>query len=354
MERSEQPDVKDVQQNLRSADSPFTAADLVVDEEGRIYHLQVKPEQIAPDILVVGDPGRAEFIGSTFLHDIEFEHEHRGLVTITGTSEITGEQATIISPVRTTVTTSGIGTSSLEIVVTELVALNEIDFETRMPKTDFPRLHIIRVGSSGGLQASTRLGTPIITTYAIGLDNAGVYFEGPYQDKICQRVEKELDQKIKDSMSIKSRFYNKIHPYVSRAEPNIVNGLLEAAEILGVPAKLGLTTSSPGFFAAEGRDICRVKPSVPDLDKIFSAYDPRVDGQRIENMEMESSFLFHFLGCLGYWAGTICPTIANRQENTFDLHYQESIKDAIKVALLALAILRSRYPDVRIEQAEEF
>lgn len=348
MERSRQPDIKDVQEQLPRADSPFTATELVIDEEGRIYHLQVKPDQIAPDILIVGDPGRAEIIGSTFLRDIEFEHEHRGLVTITGTSDITGEQATIISPVRTTVTTSGIGTSSLEIVVTELVALNEIDFETRTPKTDFPRLHIIRVGSSGGLQASTRLGTPIITSYSIGLDNAGVYFEAPYQDENCKRLEEELDQMIMDSMSIESRFYNKIHPYVSRAEPNVVNGLLEAAENLGVPAKLGLTTSSPGFFAAEGRDICRVKPSVPDLDKIFSEYDPRLGGQRVENMEMESSFLFHFLGCLGYWAGTICPTIANRQENTFDHHYQESIKDTIKVALLALAILRSCYPDDHI------
>lgn len=348
MERSERPGIKNVQNNLSSAAPPYTASDLVIDEQGRIYHLQVKPEQIAPDILIVGDPGRAEVIGSTFLRDIEFEHEHRGLVTITGTSELTGEQATIISPVRTTVTTSGIGTSSLEIVVSELVALNEIDFETRIPKPDFPRLHIIRVGSSGGLQASTKLGTPIITTYAIGLDNAGFFFEAPYQDEVSERLEGELGQIFKDSMSTQSRFYNKIHPYVSRAEPAIVNGLLEAAESLGVPVKLGLTTSSPGFFAAEGRDICRAKPSVPDLDRIFSEYDPQVDGQRVENMEMESSFLYHYLGCLGYWTGTICPTIANRRENTFDLHYQEGIKNATKVALLALAILRNQDPEARI------
>jgi uridine phosphorylase len=352
VERSERPDIKNMEyldeNNLRSAAYPYVASDLVIDEDERIYHLQVKPDQIAPDILLVGDPGRAEVIGSSFLHDLEFEHEHRGLVTITGTSEITGEQATFISPVRTTVTTSGIGTPSLEIVVSELVALNEIDFETRTPKAEFPRLHIIRVGSSGGLQVSTKLGTPIITTYAIGLDNTGFFYEATYQDEICRRLEGELDQVLKNSMSPQSRFYNKIHPYVSRAEPTIVNGLLEAAENLGVPAKLGLTTSSPGFFAPEGRDICQVKPSVPDLDRIFTEYDPRVDGQCVENMEMESSFLFHFLGCLGYWAGTICPTINNRRENTFDHHYQEATKNAIKVALLALAIVRNRHPGVRI------
>jgi uridine phosphorylase len=327
---------------------PFTASDLPIDDEGRIYHLQVKPGQIAPDILLVGDPGRAEFIGSRFLRDLEFEHEHRGLVTITGTSEITGEQATIISPVRTTVTTSGMGTPSLEIVVSELVALNEIDFDTRTRKSDYPRLHIIRVGSSGGLQASTKLGTPIITTYAIGLDNTGLFYEAPHPDEICERLEGELDQVISNSMGTKSRFYGKIHPYVTRAEPTLVGALLEASTSLGVAARTGLTVSAPGFSAPQGRDIARVKPSVPELDKIFSEFDPRIGDQRIENMEMESSFLLHFLGRIGYWAGTICPAIANRQQDTFDVHYQDAIKNATKVALLALATIRYRYPDVRI------
>jgi len=353
MERSERPSIKDVQNpdeiDPRSAAAPFTASDLPIDDQGRIYHLQVKPGQIAPDILLVGDPGRAEFIGSRFLRDLEFEHEHRGLVTITGTSEITGEQATIISPVRTTVTTSGMGTPSLEIVVSELVALNEIDFETRTRKSDFPRLHIIRVGSCGGLQASTKLGTPIITTYAIGLDNTGLFYEAPYPDEICERLEGELGHVLNNSMSTKSRFYGKIHPYVTRAEPTLVKALLEAATSLGVPTRTGLTVSAPGFFAPEGRDTARVKPSVPDLDKIFSDFDPRMEGQRVENVEMEASFLMHFLGGLGYyWAGAICVAGANRQQDTFAVHYQDAVQNATKVALLALAIIRNRYPDVRI------
>ena len=328
--------------NTRHPAAPYTAADLPIDEQGRIYHLQVKPGQIAPDILLVGDPGRAEVIGSTFLRDLEVEHEHRGLVTITGTSEITRERATIISPLRTTVTTSGIGTSSLEIVVGELVALNEIDFETRRRKSDFPRLHIIRVGSSGGLQASTKVGTPIITTYAIGLDNTGLFYAAPYPDETCERLEQELDQFVERSMSTESRFYGKIHPYVTRADPTIVDALTDASTSLGVRTKLGFTVSCSGFFAPQGRDVARVKPSVSDLDRILSEYDPRVGGQRIENMEMESSFLLHFLGGLGYWAGSICPAIANRQQETFDHHYQESIKNATRVALLALATVRSR------------
>jgi uridine phosphorylase len=336
------------EENYLDATTPFTASDMPIDDEGSIYHLQVKPGQIAPDILLVGDPGRAEFIGSRFLRDIEFEHEHRGLVTITGTSEISGEQATIISPLKTTVATSGIGTPSLEIVVNELVALNEIDFETRTRKSNYPRLHIIRVGTSGGLQAPTKLGTPIITTYAIGLDNTGLYYEVPYPDKICERLEGELGELISNSMNTKSRFYGKIHPYVTRAHPTIVEALLDASTSLGVPIRTGLTASAPGFSAPQGRDTNRVKPSIPELDKIFSEFDPRVNDQRIENMEMEASFLIHFLGGMGYWAGAICPAIANRQQDTFDSHYQDAIKNATRVALLALANIRNRYPNVQI------
>jgi uridine phosphorylase len=325
---------------------PYTACDLPIDEEGRIYHIQIKPGQMAPDILIVGDPGRAEFIGSTFLRDLELEHEHRGLVTITGTSGITGEQATIISPVKATVATSGIGTPSLEIVVQELVALNEIDFETRTHKSSFPKLQIIRVGTSGGLQASTELGTPIITSYAIGMDNTGLFYDASCPDETCERLERELAHVVKSSMSRKSRFYGKIRPYVARADPTLVDAMLEASASLGVTTKIGLTVSSSGFYAPQGRDVARIKPSVPDLDRILSEYDPGVGDQRIENMEMESSFLIHFLSGLGHRGGSICSTIANRREDTFDHHYQVAVKNSIRVALLALATNRSRFPDV--------
>jgi len=331
-----------------SCDGPFTSADLPTDDEGRIYHLQIRPEYVAPDILIVGDPGRAEFIGSEFLRDVELQHEHRGLVIVTGQADITGERATVISPLRVTAATSGIGTPSLEIVVSELVALTEIDFQTRMRKASFPRLHVLRVGTSGALQASTPLGTPIITTYAVGLDNTGLFYEAAYPDEVCKRLEGELVQLVRATMSEESRFYGKVHPYVSRAEPAIVDALEEAAASLGVTAKLGLTVSNCGFFAPQGRDTARIRPTVPDVDRVLAGYDPDVGGQQIENMEMEASFLCHLLGGLGHWAGAICPAIANRRENTFDHHYQHSVRDAIQVALLALAKLRSRHPDVHI------
>jgi uridine phosphorylase len=327
---------------------PYAPSDLPVDEDGRIYHLQIRPEQLAPDILIVGDPGRAEMIGSTFLRDVEVEHEHRGLLTVTGTSAISGERATIIAPLRTTVTTSGMGVPSLEIVVNELVALNEVDLATRTRKSDFPRLHIVRVGTSGALQPSTDPGTPVITSYAIGMDNTGLFYEAPCADPTCARLEQELAGVVKRAMSTGSRFYGRIQPYVARAEPALVKALVQAAASLGVPAKLGLTVSCSGFFAPQGRDVARIKPSVPELDRIFSEYDPRLDGQRVENMEMEASFLLHFLGGLGHWAGAICTTIAQRRRDTFAVDYQEAIQNAIRVALLAMANVRSCYPDVRL------
>jgi uridine phosphorylase len=265
-------------------------------------------------------------------------------VTVTGTSKLSGDKATIISPTRTTAATSGIGTPSLEIVVNELVLLNEVDFETRKRKSEFPRLHIIRVGTSGGIQAPTVLGTPVITTYSIGIDNTGLYYEAPYPDQHCDRMEKELAAIFANHTSENSRFYRKVHPYVTRAEPLLVHALLDAATQLDVTVKAGLTVSAPGFYAPQGRDTARIKPSIPDLDQLFAEYDPHLDGQRIENMEMEASFLIHLLGGLGYWAGAICPAIANRRSDTIDVHYHTAVEKAIGVALLALSELRRCYP----------
>jgi uridine phosphorylase len=178
------------------------------------------------------------------------------------------------------------------------------------------------------------------------MDNTGLFYEAPCPDEICERLEQDLAHVVTSAMSTESRFYGQIQPYVARAEPALVNALLEASASLGVPAKLGLTVSNSGFFAPQGRDIARVKPSALELDRVFGEYDPGVNGQRVENMEMEASFLIHFLSGLGHWAGAICPAIAHRREDTFDHHYQESIKNATMIALSALGRLRSRQPGV--------
>jgi uridine phosphorylase len=120
----------------------------------------------------------------------------------------------------------------------------------------------------------------------------------------------------------------------------VVDALVRAADQLGVPVRQGLTASNSGFFAPQGRDVARVRPTVPDVDRLLADYDPALGGQRVENMEMETSFLCHFAGGLGYAAGAICPAIANRRANTFDHRYGDAVERATRVALLALSSLR--------------
>jgi len=316
----------------RSLTTPLTASDFPVDPEGRVYHLQLHPEDLAPDIIIVGDPGRAAAIAERYLASRECERSHRGLVTITGRTA---------GGLRVTVTTSGMGTPSLEIVLQELVALNELDFATRTRKTEFPRLHIIRVGTSGGLQAATPLGAPIVTTYAIGLDNTGLFYDVPTRDPHIPRLERELHDLITAAQP-ESRLRGAIRPYVARCSPEIVAAMRAAGSDLGAPVITGLTVSNSGFFSNQGRDVTRLLPSVPDIDRLVADFDPQLGGERVENMEMETSFLAHFMTGLGYMAGAICPAISNRRLDTFSPTYPEAMDRAIVIALEALRLLRGQ------------
>jgi uridine phosphorylase len=222
-----------------------------------------------------------------------------------------------------------------------LVALNEIDLRTRRHRNEFPQMHVIRVGTCGGLQATTPVGTAVITSYAVGLDNTGLFVEAARADEVCERLERELYEVVRNAMGPASRFHGKINPYVSKAHPRVVEALVKASADLDVKAKVGLTASSSGFFANQGRLVARLPVSVPDVEGLLAAFDPRVVDQRIENMEMESSFLLHLLGGLGHPAGAICPVISSRVQGTFDHDYQHSIEAATRVALRALQMLRS-------------
>lgn len=307
----------------------FTASDLPINDDGRIYHLELKPGELAPNILIVGDPERAKLIASEFFSEIEVEHVHRGLRTITGKVKETGQ--------RVSVTTSGMGVPSMEIVLNEIIALNEVDFETRKRKQSWSPLNIIRVGTSGGLQKDTKLGTPIITQYAAGLDNAGLFLcPEEKKDKDCIWLEDSLKEKLDEAAHEKSWFKGKIIPYVAKAHPDMVDALVSSATELGIAYKKGITATAPGFFAHQGRNIMRVKPTIPDVDGLLSSLSFEKLGVRFENMEMESSFLLHFMGVHGYKAGAICPAIANRKENTFAGNFEEPIKNATRIALHAL------------------
>lgn len=306
----------------------FSESDLIINSDGRIYHLNLKPEELANNIILVGDPGRAQMISKTYLHNIQVETEHRGLFCATGQCTESGGRLSVI--------TSGMGTPSLEIVLQEIVALAEVDFKTRMPKSNFDKLKIIRVGTSGGLQSQTTLGTLILSSYAIGLDNTGLFYESPFADSECQRLELELAELIHRHMKT-SRFQGRIRPYVSKACSQLLDALKREAINANAKFKVGITATNSGFFANQGRDIARIKPAISDLDRILADFNPKIaSGDLIENMEMESSFLFHFINGLGHSAASICPAIANRATNTFAEDYQLAIEQACVIALRAL------------------
>jgi len=309
-------------------EQPFHGPDLPL-IDGRVYHLRLAPGELSEDIIVVGDPERVDFIAEEFFRDVELRVEHRGLRTITGYTDW-GQ--------RVSVTTSGMGTPSLEIVLNEILALHEVDFRSMKRKEDIPTINIIRVGTSGGLQEDRELGTLVITEYAVGLDNTGLFYDAPYPDERCKLLEEKVKELLDSLMDEDSRFYGKIFPYASKAHTDVVRALEESAREAGASYVKGITISNSGFFANQGRSVSRVPPTFPDLDRHLSALS--LEGLRAENMEMEASFLLHIMLPLGHRAGAVCPIIASRPKDEFLENYLKSVRLAAKVALEALRRLR--------------
>lgn len=306
---------------------PFSESDMPL-VGGRVYHLQIGPEEFSPNLIIVGDPDRAAAIAERFLTGIEADVFHRGLRTITGTVRD--------SNLRVTVTTSGMGTPSLEIVLNELVFLNEIDLSTRSRKRSFPQLNIIRVGTSGALQADLKLGTAVISAAAIGLDNTGLFYDAADEDgRSCALTESAA--KLLDRAAAGKSRSRRVSPYASIADKQVVAALERSAQLLSLPAVTGLTISNAGFFGNQGRDVSRVSLTLPDLDAHFADFN--FGAWRAENMEMETSFLLYFMGALKYRAGSICAAIANRRLNQFDVNYLSSSESCAKIALDALVAL---------------
>jgi len=273
-------------------ESHFNNSDLPI-IEGKVYHLGLKPEELANHILIVGDPERVPCIAQEYFKTIETDKSHRGLRTITGIVRDTGQRVSVV--------TSGMGTPSLEIVLNEIIALNEMDFHTRTRKSVCDMLTVIRVGTSGSIQPDTELGTLIITDYAIGLDNTGFFYDCTYPEKNMEILEEKIKVAVDSSIPVNSR---------------------------------------SGFFANQGRTLSRIPLTVSEIDSILSVVDTGIEGLRIENMEMEASFLLYFMGALGYRAGVISVVIDNRREDRFIAQYERHISDASKAALRALATLQ--------------
>lgn len=292
---------------------------------GVSYHLGLTAEHLAPAIVLVGDPERVDFIAERFFQSTEMRVSHRGLTTCTGIARDTKQ--------RVTVTTTGMGAPSTEIVLNELAALAEVDTTTLTRISDRAApLTLIRVGTSGALQRTTTLGTSIISSRAVGVDStAWFYGNGVTMDPIAVELSRFVDTQLDLALEVGDPTRGKIHAYGALANGEVVAALRDAAQELRVDHAVGATFTASGFFAPQGRDVSRLAPSVPDLDRRI-AHD-----LRFLNMDMETAFVLHFCGALGYRAGAVCVAAANRERDTFATDIGAHVEDAVRVALRALA-----------------
>lgn len=315
---------------------PIKDSELIV-VDGKIYHLGLRPDQLARNIFFVGDPARADKVAAHF-DSVEHKANNREYVTRTGTYQ--GMPVTVIA--------TGIGTDNNEIALVEAFGLNEFDLETRVRRNDARPLTIIRLGTSGGPQRDIKVGTLAIASYALGLDNTGMFYNQPPADETVTALEEEAYNILTVATPDNRRFKGRIHPYASKATPEIVAALVKHAR--GAYA-VGITASASGFFAPQGREIPGLEITIPRLQEHLAALS--VDGHRIVSMgdgaglngdnslvvvnfEMESSLLFHLAAQMGYRSGTVCPIIANRPAGTFLADYGPAVERAIQCGLSAM------------------
>lgn len=276
------------------------SSELIVNSDGSIYHLHLRPKHIAEDIILVGDPGRVAMVSQHF-SKIEHEIQNREFFTHTG----------YYNDKRITVMSTGIGTDNIDIVVNELDALVNIDLEKRLPKSEHKSLNLVRLGTSGGLQKEIPVGSFLLTETSIGFDGLLNFYAN--RDKFCNTdFEEDLKQKIAWNKKLTS-------PYVVDGAKSLLN-LFDDSFVRGV------TISAPGFYGPQGR-VLRL-PIVDNNinDKITDyCYNER----KITNYEMESSAIYGLGAMLGHNAATVCVIIANRKAKTFLNDYKPKVSELI-------------------------
>ncbi len=278
--------------------------ELIVNRDGSIFHLNLRPEDISNKIIIVGDPGRVDMLAS-MMNEVRVRKENREFRTVTGFFE--SSEITVIS--------SGIGTDNIDILINELDALVNIDLGTGIAKEEPVSLSIIRLGTSGGLRADVPAGSCVLTETAVGLDGLLHFYEG-YDWILDTFLSDYLVQFLEwpDTLS---------YPYA-------VNCSKELAQLFnGENFIKGITISAPGFYAPQGRRL-RLETFDNEINNKLSEFEFR--GRRICNYEMESSALYGLSALLGHKALTLCLVIGNRVTGEFISDYKPMIKDlAIKI-----------------------
>lgn len=302
----------------------MTSEIVVLDD--KVLHLGLKKGELAENIFLVGDPARAIRVAKRF-DEIETEVRNREYVTITGRYH--GMPISVIG--------TGIGVDNVEIALVEAYATHAFDFGTGEVLPNKAPLKLIRIGTSAGIQDNVEPGVLAISNYALGLDNAGLFYDHPAADEVVDHIEAEALAIIATATQSGSRFQDKIIPYASKATPEVAAALVRHAEQLGIEFVVGITSSTPGFYGPSSRYIEGLANSIPSIKTELATL--QVQEHKVVNMEMESSLMFHLAGHLGYQVGTICPVISKPRASTAIPDYSESVESAISVALGAMCQL---------------
>lgn len=283
----------------------FAESELIINGDGSIFHLHVKPEQLADKVILVGDPGRVSLVASHF-DSKECDIESREFHTITGTYH--GKRISVVS--------TGIGCDNIDIVLNELDALANIDFKTRTEKEQLRQLTLVRIGTCGGLQEYTPVGTFIASEKSIGFDGLLNFYSG--RNDVCDLP---FEEAFKQHMQWNPQL---CAPYVIDADKDTLE------RIAGEEMVRGVTIACGGFFGPQGREL-RIPLADPKQNEKVESFE--YNAYRITNFEMESSALAGLARLMGHKAVTCCMVIANRRAKNVNANYKNSIDELIKLVL---------------------
>lgn len=283
----------------------FAESELIINADGSVFHLHVKPEQLADKVILVGDPGRVSLVASHF-EKVECDIQSREFHTITGSYQ--GKRISVVS--------TGIGCDNIDIVMNELDALANIDFTTRHEKSPLKSLTLVRLGTCGGLQEYTPEGTYIASEKSIGFDGLLNYYAG--RNEACDL---EFEEAFKKHMDWNPQ---KGAPYVIDSDKETLN------RVAGDDMIRGVTIACGGFFGPQGREL-RIPLADPKQNEKIENFE--YNGYRITNFEMESSALAGLAKLLGHKAMTCCMVIANRRAQKANVEYKNSIDGLIQIVL---------------------
>lgn len=287
---------------------PILDAELILNPDGSIYHLNLHPEQVAPTIITVGDPERVNMV-SQYFDQIEHKVRKREFITHTG----------YIGTKRLTVISTGIGTDNIDIVINELDALFNIDLQQKIVQPVFTPLTFIRIGTSGCLRKEIPIDAFLVSAYAVGLDNLLQYYQLPQT-----RRSEQLQERIQTAFKVASTLA--LSPYV-------VEGSSPLLRALGKNMYQGITLTAPGFYGPQGRQL-RAAVRQPDLIDIFQKIDlSAITSHSLTNLEMETAGIYGLAKVLGHQAISFNALLANRATGAFSTQAGKTVKRLIETVL---------------------